>query len=394
MRKVLVLIVGLLLTTSLAWAETPENISKSYFDFVKNQQWDEIGGLYDPMALRDFREMMSFLFEMPDEESQQVLVQFFGPGTTKASLKAMPDALFFSSFLKTTMSMAAQFGKFDFKKIDVLGSVPEGTNLRHVVVRTITEMGEMSMEQISVISFKKTNAGWKILMEAKFKGMAQQLKRTLSLFGTEPSNLLESSVQDGESYSKQGDFYSKKGQYDKAISEYSKAIEINPRDADAYFNRGLAYQKKGQYGQAISEYSKAIEINPKYADAYFNRGAAYRGKGQFDQAISDHNKAIELNPRDANAYSNRGLAYVGKGQFDQAISDYNKAIELSPTHTNAYYNIGCVYSLQNNLSEALKYLELALENGYDNFDWISKDPDWDNIRSSNEFKMLIDKYNK
>ena len=208
------------------------------------------------------------------------------------------------------------------------------------------------------------------------------------------SALLESSVQDGESYSKQGDFYSKKGQYDKAISEYSKAIEINPKYADAYFNRGYAYQNKGQYDQAISDYNKAIELNPRDADAYSNRGAAYGGKGQFDQAISDHNKAIELNPRDANAYSNRGLAYVGKGQFDQAISDYNKAIELSPTHTNAYYNIGCVYSLQNNLSEALKYLELVLENGYDNFDWISKDPDWDNIRSSNEFKMLIDKYNK
>ena len=94
------------------------------------------------------------------------------------------------------------------------------------------------------------------------------------------------------------------------------------------------------------------------------------------------------------AYYNRGNAYYNKEQLDQAISDYNKAIELSPTHTNAYYNIGCVYSLQNNLSEALKYLELVLENGYDNFDWISKDPDWDNIRSSNEFKMLIDKYNK
>ena len=180
MKKILVLIIGFLLTTSLAWADTPENICKSYFDLLKNQQWDEISGLYDPTALRDFREMMSFLIEIPDEESQEILAQFFGPGTTKVSLKTMPDDLFFSSFLKATMSLAAQFGQFDFKKIDVLGSVPEGANLRHVVTRTITEMGEMSLETMSVISFKKTNEGWKILMQGKFKGMANQMKSSFS----------------------------------------------------------------------------------------------------------------------------------------------------------------------------------------------------------------------
>ena len=325
MKKVLVFIICFLLTTSLAWAETPESISKSYFEFVKHQQWDEISGLYDPVALRDFREMMSFLIEVPDEKSSVVLARFFGPGTTKASLKAMSDASFFSSFLKSTMSMAVQLGQLDFKKIDVLGSVPEGTNLRHVVARTFTGMGEMSMEQMNVISFKKTNEGWKMLMQAKMKGMAQQLKRTISLFGTKTA-LSESPVQDGGSY----------------------------------FKRGNSYFNEGQYDKAISEYNKAIEINPKYNKAYTSRGAAYDRRGQ----------------------------------FDQAISDFNKAIEINPTNTSAYYNIGCIYSLQNNLSKALKYLELALENGHNNFDWISKDPDWDNIRSSNEFKMLIEKYKK
>jgi tetratricopeptide (TPR) repeat protein len=133
----------------------------------------------------------------------------------------------------------------------------------------------------------------------------------------------------------------------------------------------------------------------KTKEDYIHRGVAYYGKGQFDKAISDYNKAIEINPRDAIPYYNRGLAYgKGKGQFDKAISDYNKAIEINPKYAIAHYNIGCIYSLQNNLSKALKYLELAFQNDYDNFDWINKDSDWDNIRSSNEFKMLIEKYKK
>jgi tetratricopeptide (TPR) repeat protein len=101
--------------------------------------------------------------------------------------------------------------------------------------------------------------------------------------------------------------------------------------------------------------------------------------------------AVEKTKED---YIHRGVAYYGKGQFDKAISDYNKAIEINPKYAIAHYNIGCIYSLQNNLSKALKYLELAFQNDYDNFDWINKDSDWDNIRSSNEFKMLIEKYKK
>jgi tetratricopeptide (TPR) repeat protein len=94
------------------------------------------------------------------------------------------------------------------------------------------------------------------------------------------------------------------------------------------------------------------------------------------------------------AYYNRGVGYRNKGQYDQVISDYNKAIEINPKYALAYYNMGCIYSFQNNFSKALKYLELAFQNGYDNFDWIHKDTDWDNIRSSKEFKVLIDKYKK
>ncbi len=89
-----------------------------------------------------------------------------------------------------------------------------------------------------------------------------------------------------------------------------------------------------------------------------------------------------------------GFVYYKLGQYQRAIEDYNQAIRFHPKYVNAFYNLGCIYSLQDNISKAVKYLELALENGYDNLDWISKDTDWDNIRSTNEFKMLIDKHKK
>ena len=180
MKRVITALIFFILATAPAFSETPEAISKSYFDLLKTQQWDKISALYDIESLHEFREMLSLITELPDEAESQVLPQFFGPGTTRESLKAMDDAIFFASFLKSVMAQTAALGQFDFKKIDVLGSVPEGDSLSHVVTRTAFGMGDISMESIEVISFRKTDTGWKILLQGKMKGIAQQIKNALS----------------------------------------------------------------------------------------------------------------------------------------------------------------------------------------------------------------------
>ncbi len=152
---------------------------------------------------------------------------------------------------------------------------------------------------------------------------------------------------------------------------------------------------KGQHDKAILDCNTDTKIITKLDEAYNDRGNDYRIMGRYDKAISDYTKAIEINSENAKAYYNRGNVFYFKGQYDKAITDYTKAIEINPKDTKEYYyKIGCAYSLQKDLSKALKYLELAFQNGYDDFDWLSKDADWDNISSSDEFKMLIDKYKK
>jgi hypothetical protein len=151
----------------------------SYFEMLRQRQWTEIAQLYDAEALRDFREMMSFLSEIPDEEAVQVLGFFFGPGATKEQVKSMSDVAFFSAILRGALAQAEQLGQLDFRKTEILGSVPEGDSLRHVVTRNHIVMGDVTMESMEVISFKRTENGWCILMQEKMKGMAQQIKRTL-----------------------------------------------------------------------------------------------------------------------------------------------------------------------------------------------------------------------
>ena len=167
------------LFTAPALAAEPEELTKAYFKMLSQQQWDEIAKLYDPVSLKEFRETMSFLAEVPDEAAARVLGGFFGPGATKASVQALSDQAFFSFFLRGIMAQAAQLGELDIRKVQVLGSVAEGDALRHVVARTKIGLGEMSLEAMEVISFKKQGDRWAILMQGKFKGLVPRLKKAL-----------------------------------------------------------------------------------------------------------------------------------------------------------------------------------------------------------------------
>ena len=179
MKKIVTLLIGMLLVTSLVHSAEPEALSKAYFKMLSQQQWDEIAKLYDPASLREFREMMSFIIEVPDDAAPRVLGGFFGPGATKESVKALSDEAFFSLFLKGVMAQGARQGELDFKQVDVLGTIAESDVLKHVVIRTHIGVGDMDLEAMEVISFQKKGDQWGLLMQGKIKGLAQRIKTAL-----------------------------------------------------------------------------------------------------------------------------------------------------------------------------------------------------------------------
>ncbi len=179
MKTIVTLLAGVLLLSSAVHAADPEALSKAYFTMLSQQQWDEIAKLYDPASLNEFREMMSFLVEVPDDAAPRVLGSFFGSGATKTSVKALSDEAFFARFLGGVMAQGARQGELDFRKIDVLGTVIESDMLQHVVIRTHIGVGDMDLEAMEVISFKKQGDRWGLLMQGKIKGLAQRIKTVL-----------------------------------------------------------------------------------------------------------------------------------------------------------------------------------------------------------------------
>ncbi len=243
------------------------------------------------------------------------------------------------------------------------------------------------------------------------------------------TKFIELKPDDERAYITRGSFYAKLEKYEKAILDYTKAINLKPDYETAYYNRGVVYDKLGKYEKAIFDYTKAINLKPDFTFAYYNRGVVYKKLGKYQEAIKDYSKVIELKPDYTKAYYYRGkLKYLYLNDKNSAIVDFNKTIELDNYKTvktafsyfflgnkqkaidimnkrieaaknkndnslkGEYYNLACLYSLMYNEGEAIKYLNLALQNGYDNYDWLKKDTDFNNIKYKQSFKQLLEKY--
>jgi tetratricopeptide (TPR) repeat protein len=183
--------------------------------------------------------------------------------------------------------------------------------------------------------------------------------------------------------------------YQGAIQDNSKCIELNPNDKYAYFNRALAKYYLEDYQGAIQDYSKCIEIEPNYMAAYYRRGLIHQKKVIDIQAAKADFVKVISNDGDLTAMA---YSFFYLGQKEKAFNTLNLMLidfgNNAQQQMSIYYDLTCLYSMDGNKAKAIASLKNALDKGYRNFWWIGKDEDLDNIRTSPEFKELINTYNK
>jgi tetratricopeptide (TPR) repeat protein len=199
---------------------------------------------------------------------------------------------------------------------------------------------------------------------------------------------------DAEVYNNRGVAYANIRQYQLAIDDYNEAFKLKHDYTDAYNNRGIVYYKLGRHQLAVEDFSQAIGLKPDNAMYYKDRGNAYFELNQYEKAIKDYNDAIRLKPDYLTAYNNRGNAYSELGQQQLAIEDYRTAIRLKPDDFFPYYNMACCLAVQKNDKEACDFLTQAIEKGFNNWNQLKKDKDFNNIRNSACFINLLKQMEK
>ena len=185
--------------------------------------------------------------------------------------------------------------------------------------------------------------------------------------------------------------YYESGDAKAAVAEWDKVLSMQPEYGFGYYRRGWFKELAGDLEGGLEDLTMAIVLEPKESYFYGTRGDLYKKLGKADLAEIDFRKVIEL--EDApEKYECIQYAYEGLGIYDKAKEAMDVIIARDSTDYGNYYDAACLYSRMKDKENALRYLEKALIMGYNRFAHMKRDFDLDFLRSTDEFKDLIEKY--
>lgn len=212
--------------------------------------------------------------------------------------------------------------------------------------------------------------------------------------------------------------------FQNAGREYEKALALNPGCADLHAEYGLFLSALGEHRKAIEHTLTALRITPFAIDINVFHGRALLYAGYTGRAIEQLLKAIELEPKAAMAYYFLFWGYLKDGHPDKAIGAYFKLLELQgvteiPQARDAFVRAGVpgvaqwelrrveqgvhpqsqspvlrarLCALVGDNAEALDWLEKAYsEDYYFGLIWLKVDPAFDDLRSSDRFRRLVER---
>jgi tetratricopeptide (TPR) repeat protein len=226
-----------------------------------------------------------------------------------------------------------------------------------------------------------------------------------------------------DAYVNLGAAYRRQGQPKRAAKCYAEAIRLRPDLPEAYNNLGLLLLREGKLKAAASYFRKALDKksdyaearnnlekvrtarerfkealaqiqaktkrNPEDADLYLKLGDLYKEQSELNDALQHYQKALLLRPDSLPTIKKIAITHAMKGQYDKAIELLNKMITLQPHDTEPYYYMAGIYSRQNNINDSIAWLKKAIAKGYNNWDRLKIDRNFDNIRETSFFKALV-----
>lgn len=237
----------------------------------------------------------------------------------------------------------------------------------------------------------------------------------------------------------------------KAEWYYQKALELNPDQLVALSNLATLYAETNRTEEAVIVIQKMLSINPNDASSHFALGYVFRYAGLLELSIAHMEKALRISPGNprfrsiiatyisAGQYSNAlnhihldngeyGIGYKGIIAYEQmdyptARKQFNQLIEMNPNDIwgliaqtylaimdgdkdtglkalrvmmntdiqdaeNTYY-FADFFALLGEKEDALNQLKLAVETGYFNYPYMSRNKAFQAFQGDPRYKDIM-----
>lgn len=97
---------------------------------------------------------------------------------------------------------------------------------------------------------------------------------------------------------------------------------------------------------------------------------------------------IQRDPQYVEALQVLGDNYTRRGRFERGLRIDEELARLRPDDPTVLYNLACSYALLSKFEAAVATLSRAIDQGYDDFKWLMRDPDLKQVRAHAQFRLI------
>jgi tetratricopeptide (TPR) repeat protein len=223
--------------------------------------------------------------------------------------------------------------------------------------------------------------------------------------------------------------HTKRFPHEQAVQSYKRALSLNPNLDEAHHQLGVVYYHVGLLDKAWEEIAKALAINPANTLARFRFGLIKMYRANYEEALEvfktipreanpsrvDGTMATALlqlgRPREAsevvaeylriyptdeggNVTSVKALLLAKDGKEREAEATIQRAVEIGKGFGHFHhtaYNIASAYALMNKPEPAMKWLQVAAEDGFPCYPLFEKDANLNSLRKDERFITFMAK---
>ena len=169
-------------------------------------------------------------------------------------------------------------------------------------------------------------------------------------------------------------------------------LEKHPADTQALTQYSRALNDLRRYPEALAAMERAYRADSSDASVTAQYGSALVLQRRYAEGARILERAISLGWNSSLAYGQLGFAELSLGRVEAAVRHYERAFEVGiPPGPNtrgvAAYNLACGYARLGRKDDALRNLELAVNEGGGR--GMATDPDLESLRGEPRFQALV-----
>ncbi len=178
--------------------------------------------------------------------------------------------------------------------------------------------------------------------------------------------------------------------------DHSQDGEADPHDdpeknrlmGNFHNNEGIKAASRQQWEEAIKNFKMALhhtKVTAKTLDSRHNSSAILEKPDKGRKVETSIAQGLQKTAE--KALINMSTSYLKLQIYEETLKTLKELETLSPDHPLLHYNLACYHSLRGEIPASLQELKKTIELGYQDFTSLQNDPDLDNLRQDESFKL-------